>query len=58
MVLPEVPSGARLHALEVGHVGDRRTVVLDVALPAGIDAPDLIGKLAEVENILEVRWTD
>jgi putative Mg2+ transporter-C (MgtC) family protein len=48
--------GARLHALEVGHEGDRRTVVLDVALPAGVDAPDLIAKLADVDQVLEVRW--
>ena len=50
--------GARLHALEVGHEGDRRTVVLDVALPAGVDAPDLIAKLADVDQVLEVRWAD
>ena len=48
--------GARLHTLEVGHEGDRRTVVLDVALPAGVDAPDLIAKLADVDQVLEVRW--
>jgi putative Mg2+ transporter-C (MgtC) family protein len=50
--------GARLHTLEVGHEGDRRTVVLDVALPAGVNAPDLIAKLADVDQVLEVRWAD
>ena len=32
--------------------------MLDVALPAGVDAPDLIAKLADVDQVLEVRWAD
>jgi putative Mg2+ transporter-C (MgtC) family protein len=31
--------GARLTSLEVGHEGDRRTVLMDVALPAGATGP-------------------
>jgi putative Mg2+ transporter-C (MgtC) family protein len=50
--------GARLTALEVSHEGDRRTVLMDVALPAGVDAPDVIARLADVDQVLEIRWTD
>jgi putative Mg2+ transporter-C (MgtC) family protein len=51
-------SGAQLQALEVSVEGDRRTVVMDVGLPAGLDAPTVIAKLADVDEVLEIRWTD
>jgi putative Mg2+ transporter-C (MgtC) family protein len=50
--------GGRVHAVEITHEADRRTVLLDVALPAGADAPAIIGRLADVEHVLEIRWTD
>lgn len=50
--------GGRLQSLEIGHDADRRTVLLDVALPPRADAPRIIGDLAELENVLEIRWTD
>ena len=50
--------GARLTSLEVSHEGDRRTVLMAVALPAGVDAPDVIARLADVDQVLEIRWTD
>jgi putative Mg2+ transporter-C (MgtC) family protein len=50
--------GGRLLSLEVSHEADRRTVVLDVALPPRADAPRIIADLAELENVLEIRWTD
>ena len=50
--------GAQLHSLEVSQEADRRTVLLDVALPSGLDAPGVIARLADVDEVLEVRWTD
>jgi putative Mg2+ transporter-C (MgtC) family protein len=50
--------GGRLQALEISHEADRRTVLIDVTLPARVDAPSIIARLAEVEDVLEVRWTD
>jgi putative Mg2+ transporter-C (MgtC) family protein len=50
--------GARLQALEISHEADRRTVLLDVTLPPRADAPAIVAKLADVEGVLEIRWTD
>jgi putative Mg2+ transporter-C (MgtC) family protein len=50
--------GAQLRALEIGHEADRRTVLLDVALPPRSDAPAIVAKLSELEGILEIRWAD
>jgi putative Mg2+ transporter-C (MgtC) family protein len=50
--------GARLTSLEVSYEGDRRTVLMAVALPAGVEAPDVIARLADVDQVLEIRWTD
>jgi len=50
--------GAELHALEIGHEADRRTVLLDVSLPPRLAAPAIVAKLSEVENVLEIRWAD
>jgi putative Mg2+ transporter-C (MgtC) family protein len=50
--------GGRLQTLEIGHEADRRTVLLDVTLPSRADAPSIIARLADVEDVLEIRWTD
>jgi putative Mg2+ transporter-C (MgtC) family protein len=50
--------GARLDSLEISQEADRRNVELDVALPAGADMPRIVARLADVEDVLEVRWTD
>jgi putative Mg2+ transporter-C (MgtC) family protein len=50
--------GGRLQGLEISHEADRRTVLLDVTLPPRADAPSIIARLAEVEDVLEIRWTD
>jgi putative Mg2+ transporter-C (MgtC) family protein len=50
--------GAQLRTLEIGHEADRRTVLLDVTLPPRSDAPAIVAKLSELENILEIRWAD
>ncbi len=50
--------GARLQSLEVSHEADRRTVLLDVTLPAQADAPAIVAELSDLEHVLEIRWTD
>ena len=50
--------GARLESVEVSHEADRRNVRLDLAVPAGADMAGIVAKLADVEDVLEVRWTD
>jgi len=51
-------AGARVQALEVSHEADRRTVIVDVTLPPQADAPAIVAKLSDVEDVLEIRWTD
>jgi putative Mg2+ transporter-C (MgtC) family protein len=51
-------AGAQLRSLEIGHEADRRTVLLDVTLPPRSDAPAIVARLSELENILEIRWAD
>jgi putative Mg2+ transporter-C (MgtC) family protein len=48
--------GAQLHAVEIGHEGDRRNVALDLALPQGADIPAFVAKVADVEQVLDVQW--
>jgi putative Mg2+ transporter-C (MgtC) family protein len=50
--------GGRLQTLEVGHEADRRTVLVDVTLPPKADAPGIVSQLAQLEHVLEVRWSD
>ena len=50
--------GARLHTLEISQEGDRRNVLLDVELPKGAEATEVVAKLAEIEHVLGARWTD
>jgi putative Mg2+ transporter-C (MgtC) family protein len=50
--------GARLHTLEISQEADRRNVLLDVELPKGAEAHEVIAQLGEVEHVLGARWTD
>jgi putative Mg2+ transporter-C (MgtC) family protein len=50
--------GAKLHTLEISQEGDRRNVLLDVELPKGAEATEVVAKLGDVEQVLGARWTD
>ena len=50
--------GARLQAVEVSQEADRRMVLLDVTLPPEADAPRIVAKLSDLDNVLEIRWAD
>jgi len=59
-VIDEVErSGARIEMIEVSQEGDRRRLQLDVELPReeGGSAA-LVARIADVEDVAEVRWTD
>jgi putative Mg2+ transporter-C (MgtC) family protein len=50
--------GARILSLDVTQEGDRRRLELDVVLPSDTPIPRLVSRLADLENVAEVRWTD
>jgi putative Mg2+ transporter-C (MgtC) family protein len=50
--------GAQLRTLEIGHEADRRVVLVDVSLPPQADAPAIVARLSELDNVLEIRWAD
>ncbi len=44
-------------SLDVAQEGDRRSIAVDVELAAG-SAPAVVAAVAEIDGVLEVRWTD
>jgi putative Mg2+ transporter-C (MgtC) family protein len=50
--------GARVKAVEIGHEGDRRTLLLDMTMPPRVDAPRVIAQVGDLDNVLEVRWNN
>ena len=51
-------TGARIQSIEVSQEGDRRRLELDVALGREMAAAGLVARVADVEHVAEVRWTD
>jgi putative Mg2+ transporter-C (MgtC) family protein len=50
--------GARISSLDVTQEGDRRLLELDVVLPRETPIPRLVSRVADLENVAEVRWTE
>jgi putative Mg2+ transporter-C (MgtC) family protein len=50
--------GARLASLDVSQEGDRRRLELDVVLPRETNHTRIVARIADLDNVLEVRWTD
>ena len=50
-------AGGKVDALEISHEGDRRHVAIEVELPQGSHAK-LIAAVADVEGVLDVRWSE
>jgi putative Mg2+ transporter-C (MgtC) family protein len=50
--------GAKLQAVQISQEADRRTLLLEVTLPPRADAPGIVAKLADLDNVLEIRWAD
>jgi putative Mg2+ transporter-C (MgtC) family protein len=58
-VIDEIEAaGARIAAMGVSQEGDRRRLELDLALPPTVPAPRLVARIADVENVADVRWAD
>jgi putative Mg2+ transporter-C (MgtC) family protein len=51
-------AGARIGSIDVSQEGDRRRLELDVVLPRDTPAPRLVARIADVEHVAEVRWSD
>jgi putative Mg2+ transporter-C (MgtC) family protein len=49
--------GGRVVALDIAQEGDRRSVGIDVALERAT-APSIVAGVAEIDGVLEVRWTE
>jgi putative Mg2+ transporter-C (MgtC) family protein len=49
--------GGRVVSLEIAQEGERRSIAVDVEVPAG-SAPAVVAGVAEIDGVLEVRWTD
>jgi putative Mg2+ transporter-C (MgtC) family protein len=49
--------GGRIVSLDVAQEGDRRSVAVDVELETG-SASAVVAGVAEIDGVLEVRWTD
>jgi putative Mg2+ transporter-C (MgtC) family protein len=59
VVIDEIErTGARIGSVDVSQEGDRRRLQLDVVLPRDTPAARLVARIADVENVAEVRWTD
>src|SRR2546427_11781368 len=58
-VIDEVErAGARISSLEVSQEGDRRRLEFDVVLPRDTPAARVVARIADLEHVVEVRWTD
>jgi putative Mg2+ transporter-C (MgtC) family protein len=58
-VIDEVErAGARISSLEVSQEGDRRRLEFDVVLPRDTPAARIVAQIADLEHVVEVRWTD
>jgi hypothetical protein len=49
--------GGRVVSLDIAQEGDRRSVAVDVELAPG-SSPAVVASVAEIDGVLEVRWTD
>jgi putative Mg2+ transporter-C (MgtC) family protein len=57
-VIDAVEPVARLESIEVRQEGDRRTLELALELKRPEQMQELVPRVAEVENVLEVRWDE
>jgi putative Mg2+ transporter-C (MgtC) family protein len=50
--------GALVRTLEVSQEGDRRRLELEVVVPRERRSSDLVARIADVQDVAEVRWTE
>jgi len=51
-------AGLRIESMDVSQEGDRRRLALDVELPRHVPAPQVVARIADVEDVTEVRWSE
>ena len=51
-------AGLRLEAIDVSQEGDRRRLALDVRLPHEVQPAGVVARIADVEDVTEVRWSE
>jgi putative Mg2+ transporter-C (MgtC) family protein len=49
--------GSRVLAMEIAQEGDRRSIAIDVEIRE-TTAPMIVARVADIDGVLEVRWTD
>jgi putative Mg2+ transporter-C (MgtC) family protein len=58
-VIDEVErTGARIETIEVSQEGDRRRLELDVELPKEGQPATVVARIADVDEVVEVRWQE
>jgi putative Mg2+ transporter-C (MgtC) family protein len=58
-VIDEVErSGARIESIDLSQEGDRRRLELDLSLARNTPAAALVARVADIEDVAEVRWND
>jgi len=58
-VIDEVErTGARIETIEVSQEGDRRRLELDVELPKEGQPATIVARVADVDEVVEVRWQE
>ena len=56
-VIDEVERGGlRIESIDVSQEGDRRRLALDVRLPREVHPAHIVARIADVEDVSEVRW--
>jgi putative Mg2+ transporter-C (MgtC) family protein len=68
LLLVQLPAGqspasvidaeSQVETIEVRHEGDRRVLEMTLHLARGEPSQRIVSKLADVDNVLEVRWAD
>jgi len=58
-VIDEVErAGLRIASIDVSQEGDRRRLALDVELPRDFQPATVVARIADVERVTEVRWSE
>ena len=48
----------RVLSLDVSHEGDRREIAIDVSLHGRASSPHVVAAVADLDGVLEVRWSE
>ena len=51
-------TGLRVEAIDVSQEADRRRLALDVRLPREVQPAGVVARIADVEHVAEVRWSE